>query len=116
MAELQKKLTENKKNNEKTIEKNETENPDDILKNIFVGRAWEVWNNAKHQYPSIIGEIRQMILILHNEKRITKPITGEQLMGLFRRIGLNVRLKTSIKIFEHGELKTIADKVKERYN
>ena len=39
---------------------------------------------------------------------ITK--TGEQLFGLLRQIGLDVRLDTKIQVLEHGELKSLADK------
>ena len=39
-------------------------------------------------------------------------ITGEQLYGLLRQIGLDVRLDTKIQVLEHGELKSVADKFK----
>jgi hypothetical protein len=34
-------------------------------------------------------------------------------MGFFRQIGIPVRLETRIRISEHGELKTLEQKMKE---
>lgn len=87
--------------------------PKEVLKKRFVGRAWEVWNTAEAQYPEVTERLAGAIASLVEAGRLSGPITGEQLYSFFRRIGLRVRLKTKIRIYEGGELKSIADKLRE---
>jgi DNA-binding TFAR19-related protein (PDSD5 family) len=58
--------------------------------------------------------IPKLLCDLLKTGKLKGPLTGEQIFSLFRRIGLPVRLKTKIRILESGELKTIADKLKEK--
>jgi DNA-binding TFAR19-related protein (PDSD5 family) len=81
-----------------------------ILQRVFVGRAWEVYQAAKQQYPRIAEQIFQELARLIQNGQVTGQITGEQLYGLLRQIGLEVRLETKLQVLEHGELKSIADK------
>lgn len=87
--------------------------PEEVLKNFFVGRGWEVWNAAKQQYPEVIREVGVALVSLIESNKLREKITGEQLYWLFRQLRLPVRLETKIRIFESGELKTIAEKLKE---
>ena len=86
--------------------------PKDVLQQVFAGRAWEVWNTAEAQYPSVTREIAVALASLIEAGRLKGAITGEQLYAFFRQLGLRVRLKTKIRIYESGELKTIADKLR----
>jgi len=81
-----------------------------VLQNVFVGRAWEVYHAAKTQYPHIAEQIFQELARLVQSGQLKGQITGEELYGLLRQIGLDVRLETKIQVLEHGELKSIADK------
>jgi DNA-binding TFAR19-related protein (PDSD5 family) len=87
--------------------------PTDVLKRVFVGRAWEVWRVAEMQYPSVTEKLAIALARLIKGGRLKGQITGEQLFWFFRRLGLRVRLKTKIRIYESGELKTLADKLRE---
>jgi DNA-binding TFAR19-related protein (PDSD5 family) len=80
------------------------------LEKVFVGRAWEVYYAAKQQYPQIVEQILRELAELVQKGQLKGTITGEQLYGLFRQIGLDVRLETKIQVLERGELKSIADK------
>jgi DNA-binding TFAR19-related protein (PDSD5 family) len=80
------------------------------LQRVFVGRAWEVYNAARQQYPRIAEQLFQELARLIQNGQVTGQITGEQLYGLLRQIGLEVRLETKLQVLEHGELKSIADK------
>jgi DNA-binding TFAR19-related protein (PDSD5 family) len=84
--------------------------PRQVLERVFVGRAWEVYHAARSQYPGIADQIFQELAALVQAGRLQGKITGEQLFGLLRQIGLDVRLDTKIQVLEHGELKSIADK------
>jgi len=69
----------------KTVEKEKAENPREILNRFFVGRAWEVLNAAKAQYPQVAKQIERMLVRLIVEGKIRNKITGEELYGLFRK-------------------------------
>jgi len=84
--------------------------PKKILEKVFVGRAWEVYYAAKQQYPAIADQIFRELSELVRSGRLKGQITGEQLYGLLREIGLDIRLETKIQVFDHGELKPLADK------
>jgi len=84
--------------------------PSSILQNVFVGRAWEVYYAAKRQYPRIAEQILQELAQLVQTGQLKGQINGEQLFGLLRQIGLDVRLETKIQVLERGELKSLADK------
>jgi DNA-binding TFAR19-related protein (PDSD5 family) len=106
LAEMQRRMTA-KQQGEVAPAKLE---PRRILERVFVGRAWEVYHAARSQYPGIADQIFQELAALVQRGRLQGKITGEQLFGLLRQIGLDVRLDTKIQVLEHGELKPIADK------
>ena len=113
----QKKLMELKRilqEREKKKSKKEREDPRRILDKFFVGRAWEVLNAAKAQYPQVAKYVENMLVRLIMEGKIRSKISGEELYWLFRQLGIRVRLKTSIKILEHGKLKSLEEKIKEQ--
>jgi len=112
MAELQKQIAAKKTLQEKPPEQKPAETPEDVLKRMFAGRAWEVWNAAEQQFPLVTQKLKEVIVQLVTQGKVTQPVTGEQLMGLYRKLGLNVRLNTKIRIYESGEMKTIADRVR----
>ena len=94
-------------------EQEEPVDPETILKNIFIGRGWEVWEAARRQYPKTSEEVGKAIVTAHQSGRLREKISGEQLFWLFQRIGLRIRLETHIRILESGEVKSIAQKLKE---
>ena len=85
----------------------------DILDRWFGDRAWEVYNAAAYQYPQVMPQIEQVLVEGIKSGKIIEVIDGAALMGFFRSIGLPVRLQTTIRISEKGELKTLEQKMKE---
>jgi DNA-binding TFAR19-related protein (PDSD5 family) len=83
-----------------------------ILQSVFVGRAWEVYEATRHQYPSVAVRLFQELAQLVESGQLTGQITGEQLYGLLRQIGLDVRLDTKIQVLDHGKLKSLGDKIR----
>lgn len=90
----------------------ETENPKKVLSRVLIGRAMEVLNTAERQYPEASYQIEEALAQLISTGKLKGPVNGEQLLWFFKRLGLNVRLETHIRILEHGELKTIEEKLK----
>ena len=105
LRELQAKLAAKQKRTEK-IDSNK------ILNRIFKGRAWEVFNTASYQFPSVMSKIKEALVNLALSGRL-KEVTGEQLYLFLRNLGLRVRLNTKIRYTEHGKLKSLAEKIKE---
>lgn len=85
----------------------------DILDNHFGDRAWEVYNAATYQYPQVMPQVEQLLVDGIKSGKIRDLIDGAALMGFFRSIGIPVRLQTTIRISEKGELKTLEQKMKE---
>jgi DNA-binding TFAR19-related protein (PDSD5 family) len=111
-----KKLLELKKRLERKTdtEKIEEGNPREVLNRFFVDRAWEVFDAAKAQYPEAAEYIEKMLAKLILEGKIKEKISGEDLYGLFLRLGFKVRLPTRISIVEHGKVKSLEEKIKEK--
>jgi DNA-binding TFAR19-related protein (PDSD5 family) len=85
----------------------------DILDSHFGDRAWEVYNAAVYQYPQVMPQVEQILVEGIKTGKIWDIIDGAALMGFFRSIGIPVRLQTTIRISEKGELKTLEQKMKE---
>jgi DNA-binding TFAR19-related protein (PDSD5 family) len=107
LAEMQRRLDARQQQSHAEMGKLE---PAKILEKVFVGRAWEVYYAARRQYPTIADQIFQELAQLVRTGRVKGQITGEQLYGLLRQIGMDIRLETKIQVLDHGELKSIADK------
>ena len=97
----------------KTEEGRKAEDPKKILRRIVTNRAWEVLKAAESQYPEATCWVEEQLAHLVSKGELEGPILGGQLLWLFRRLGMNVRLETRIRILEHEKLKTIGEKVKE---
>jgi DNA-binding TFAR19-related protein (PDSD5 family) len=96
----------------KESSKKKEENPEQALRKLFEGRATEVYNTAKMQFPEVTKKITKVLAELISKGELTGPISGEELFWLFRRLSANVRLETHIKFVESGKTKTIADKMR----
>jgi DNA-binding TFAR19-related protein (PDSD5 family) len=108
MQEIQRRLIEEEKRKKTADQKPQT--PREVLKTILVGRAWEVLDAAERQYPEPTRMLEGELARLVRGGKLKGPVSAEQLLWLFRSIGLDVRLETKIQVYESGELKSLADK------
>jgi DNA-binding TFAR19-related protein (PDSD5 family) len=108
-AELEKAKTIKKQQAQRTQPKTDRE----IVLEYLYDRAEEVLNLAEYQFPSqtkiIVSRIADLIRIGELQQRIS----GGELLMLFRSVGINVRLNTSIKIEDHGKLVSFSDKLRQ---
>jgi len=115
MLELQRRmLKEEKEPAEEEPEKPAEPTTREILDAMFSGWAWEVYETAKIQYPTVMPQVEQALLEGIKSGKIQDRIDGESLFVFLRQLGLNVRLNTSIRYKEHGELKTIGQRIKDK--
>ncbi len=86
---------------------------DEYLDRIFGDRAWEVWNIAREQFPQIIPKVEAALVDAVKTGKIVEKINGGGLAMFLRQIGVPIRLNTQIRFSEHGELKTLQQKIKQ---
>src|SRR5918998_4910810 len=88
----------------------------EILSSYLYDRADEVLDLAYGQYPvqteAIVTRIARLIL----SGEITSRISGGELLMLFRSVGLNVRVNTTIKVEDDGKLISFSEKLKQQNN
>jgi len=90
----------------------DTTGPKDVLNRIFKDRAWEVFNSATAQFPVEMSKVRKILTELAVSGKITQ-VTGEELFVFLKKLGLDVKLNTTITYASHGQLKTLEEKMKE---
>ena len=117
LAEMKRKMLlkqiKDQRESEPESEKPREATNQEVLDAMFGNRAWEVYSAAAYQYPQVIGQVEQILVDGIKEGKIADIIDGAALMGFFRQVGLPVRLNTKIRISDHGELKTLEQKMKE---
>ncbi len=84
----------------------------DIVRKILAGRGAEVIETARRYYPAEIERLEASIAALIAEGRLRGPISGEELYSFLRRLGLVFSMDVKIRIKEHGELKSIEEKLR----
>ena len=113
MQEIMQRMMKQKKENiEKEIKKREPSEREILLSHLY-DRGDEVLNLAESQFPTETRAITNKIIELINIGEINRKISGGELLSLFRSLGLNVKINTTIKIEEHGKYVSFAEKLKQ---
>lgn len=106
IAAIQEKLKS--RNQKDTIPKTSRE----IVSVYLYDRGDEVLALAENQFPiqtrAIVDKIAEIIRL----GEINQKISGGELLALFRSVGINIRLNTSIRVEDHGKLVSFSDKLK----
>jgi DNA-binding TFAR19-related protein (PDSD5 family) len=87
-------------------------NSDEVLNKIFKDRAWEIFNTATYQFPDAMRKVKDVLVKLASSGKLTE-VTGEELYVFLRKLGLDVKLNTTITYASHGQLKSLEEKMKE---
>ena len=86
----------------------------EVVSGYLYDRGEEVLNLAYAQYPAQTEAIVSRIAELMLAGEIASRISGGELLALFRSVGLNIRVNTSIKIEDKGKLISFSDKLKQQ--
>ena len=93
-----------------------TKSSREILSGYLYDRGDKVLELAYTQYPvqteAIVARIAQLILA----GEITSRISGGELLALFRSVGLNIRVNTTIKVEDNGKFISFSEKLKQQQN
>lgn len=113
MQEIMQRMMKQKKENIKKDIKKREPSEKEILLSYLYDRGDEVLNLAESQFPSETRAIMNRIVELINSGEINRKISGGELLSLFRTIGMNIKINTTIKIEEHGKYMSFAEKLKQ---
>jgi len=86
-------------------------NPRDVLIKQLGFRGLEVLTNAESQFPNETKMIIDKLYELIKTGEIVEVLDGGKLLGLFRSIGLSVRMDTKINIQQDGKFVSLNDKL-----
>ena len=121
LAEMQKNIS-SRETVEETVEDNtkttkeKIVNPRDVLIKQLGFRGLEVLTNAESQFPNETKTVIDKLHELITTGEITDILDGGKLLGLFRSIGLNVRMDTKINIQQDGKFVSLTDKLSNTSN
>ena len=112
LAEMQKNIS-SRKTVEETPESTEEKivNARDVLIKQLGFRGLEVLTNAESQFPNETKTVIDKLHELIANGEITDILDGGKLLGLFRSIGLSVRMDTKINIQQDGKFVSLTDKL-----
>ena len=115
LAEMQKNIS-SRETAEETLEstkpiEEKIINPRDALIKQLGFRGLEVLTNAESQFPNETKMIIDKLYELIKTGEITEVLDGGKLLGLFRSIGLNIKMDTKINIQQDGKFVSLTDKL-----
>jgi DNA-binding TFAR19-related protein (PDSD5 family) len=107
---------EKSKASQKQQQQTPTKSSREILSGYLYDRGDKVLELAYTQYPvqteAIVARIAQLILA----GEIISRISGGELLALFRSVGLNIRVNTTIKVEDKGKFISFSEKLKQQKN
>ena len=116
LKELREKAAAMEKSKASQKQQTPTKSSREILSGYLYDRADKVLELAYTQYPvqteAIVARISQLILA----GEIISRISGGELLALFRSVGLNIRVNTTIKVEDKGKFISFSEKLKQQQN
>jgi DNA-binding TFAR19-related protein (PDSD5 family) len=114
-AEMQKNISFKEKQEEliaahKDTKKNAPK-PREILVSRLGYRGLEVLENAESQFPNETKIVIEKLAELITSGEIDEQIDGGKLLALFRSIGMNVRVQTTINVEQEGKFVSLSEKL-----
>ena len=117
LAEMQKNLSFQEKQKESEqksdIATEQVTSRDYVVKNLGY-RGMEVLQNAESQFPNEAKIIIEKLGELIASGDINEVLDGGKLLGLFRSVGVNIRMQNKINVEQDGEFVSITDKFKHK--
>ena len=115
LAEMQKNIS-SRETAEETLESTKSTeekivNPRDALIKQLGFRGLEVLTNSESQFPNETKMVIDKLYELIKTGEITEILDGGKLLGLFRSIGLSVKMDTKINIQQDGKFVSLTDKL-----
>jgi len=115
LAEMQKNISSRETAEEtpestKSTEEKIVNSRDTLIKQLGC-RGLEVLTNAESQFPNETKMVIDKLYELIKTGEITEILDGGKLLGLFRSIGLSIKMDTKINIQQDGKFVSLTDKL-----
>ena len=115
LAEMQKNISSRETAEEtpestKSTEEKIVNSRDALIKQLGF-RGLEVLTNSESQFPNETKMVIDKLYELIKTGEITEILDGGKLLGLFRSIGLSVKMDTKINIQQDGKFVSLTDKL-----
>ena len=105
-------LAKQREATEAATEKAQTDPVEELKKNVE-GRGEEVINAALTENPELVRRVAAALVKAIREGRVETPIDSGDLLALFRRLGLNVKVETRLMVQKRGETKDLRKALEE---
>jgi DNA-binding TFAR19-related protein (PDSD5 family) len=113
MLEMQKNISQRQKTEEvKTETKKPQISPRDLVIKQLGYRGVEVLQNAEAQFPEESKVVIEKLADFIQGGEVSEIIDGGKLLTLFRSLGIQVRMQTTISVEQDGKLVSWSDKLK----
>lgn len=85
-----------------------------LLKHL-TDRGDEVLEAARELNSELAEQVSRVLLKAIDEGKVRPPITGGELLQLFRRLGLDVHVSTRVAVHKKGETRELRDFLEESW-
>lgn len=85
--------------------------PRKVLVSRLGYRGLEVLENAERQFPRQAAAVVQQLAGLISSGELREQLDGGKLLYVFRLVGLNVRVQTSIRVEQDGKMVSLSEKI-----
>lgn len=96
-------------------QKPQEEPPSNKLLKYLTDRGDEVLEAAKGLNPELVEQVSRVLLKAIDEGKVIPPITGGELLQLFRRLGLDIHISTRVAVYKKGETRELKDFLEESW-
>ena len=110
LAEMQKNISFKKQQSERISQEKSKPTPRELLVKYLGYRGMEVLQNAESQFPNETKIVVQKLAELIESGDINEKLDGGKLLALFRIVGLNVHMHTTINVEEDGKFISLSEK------
>jgi DNA-binding TFAR19-related protein (PDSD5 family) len=107
----QRKLEEIRRRLKSTAPPKQEKSDRDVVRGMLYDRGEEVLDAAYSFYPKETERLVKELSAMIRQGRLTEPISGGELLSIFRQLGLRFRLRTSIKVQDRGKLVDLSEKL-----
>lgn len=83
----------------------------EVVQGMLYDRGEEVLEAAFSFYPKETERLVKELARMVREGKLAEPISGGELLSIFRQLGLRFRLSTSIKVQDRGRLVDLSEKL-----
>ncbi len=114
LAEMQKNISFKKQQEERISQEKIKSTPRELLIKYLGYRGMEVLQNAESQFPNETKIVIKKLAELIESGDINEKLDGGKLLALFRIVGLNVPMHTTINIEQDGKFVSLSEKLSKK--